>query len=1162
MSGLLVHIKSIHVLRLFGIKSKNGYSLEGFSPGINIIFGPNASGKSTTATALQELLWPDSCGDRKRLIEGELSLGDENWSANLEPDHIEYSKNGEIKSFPSLGPIELRSRYHLSLHELLQEGTRNSEFAKVISTASQGGYDILTAAEHLGFDKLPGVKNSLRKTYNSKRTELREAMELQSQLSLKSQNLVNLKNKYLKTKRDAEKIEYLRIILGVKEIKREIDLAESEFKKFPVQMSQLQGNEKTLVDNLNEKIKNLEQKREVESSRLADYLENIEKCPDQIQKLKKEDFFKLKALNQSLKSDENLSTTTEHELLELEGEENRILENLGSHFTENQLHALLKVPIPELSRFADAVDEVNAMRLVFQYKSSWLSIQWNDFDDSEFSKPHEEAISSLSRWLSSEAPAKEYHRNQSVSWVVLLSSALMLLLAGYLGYSSNGLWWTPVFISCLSLFLEWRRTSRSVGKTMGDEKKIHENYYIQAGFDAPESWEQKTIANRLNQHIEILNKRSLFVELSKLKKQLEQDSIDLDNKEKQLQSELDSIRSKMGLDIDMDPRWFQHLLNRLITWQKIYIKISGKKSALDTVNKRIIQAHSNLNRTLQKYGAFAGENSKEFDELIQSLETQFDRYNQTLSKQESSQTEKLRLDENIRALLEEKKQIYQRLSINEKNVEKLSDWIRQLEPYQLARKQLQNLQAIASDRQNQLEKHRSLKIDHDGLDEQNIKSQISELENLVADREDLHREIVGIEKEIETMEQSHNLEDALNGVQEAKFEIETEYQEGIKTCVGHEMVQWLKKVTADHSRPLVFRRANQLIGQFSNHTLGLEINDSGDNPEFLARRTQSDEVSPVQDLSVGEKVQLLMAVRVAFLEQDETYRLPLILDEALGTSDDIRASQMIESVIEIAKSGRQIFYFTAQDDEVTKWIHCLDQSGLSYQTFDLESIRLKSTQKRLPRKESVSPKRRIPRPDGLSYEDYGNLLQVPGINPWDSAGEVHLWYLIEEPKILFHFLELGISNLGQFETFNRNVKSDLVENKALSKVKQKAEVLKASLRLWRAGRGKPVDRSVLLDSGAVSSTFINQVSELVHQSKGDAGTTLSSLRDKAVAGWRDSKTRELEEYFYKNNYLSEIPKFTLEDSRIQLVKQFETELSNNDISMNEMERLLSQFEWN
>ena len=35
-----------------------GFAIEHLSPELNIIFGPNASGKSTTARAIQALIWP------------------------------------------------------------------------------------------------------------------------------------------------------------------------------------------------------------------------------------------------------------------------------------------------------------------------------------------------------------------------------------------------------------------------------------------------------------------------------------------------------------------------------------------------------------------------------------------------------------------------------------------------------------------------------------------------------------------------------------------------------------------------------------------------------------------------------------------------------------------------------------------------------------------------------------------------------------------------------------------------------------------------------------------------------------------------------------------------------------------------------------------------
>jgi len=62
-----------------------------------------------------------------------------------------------------------------------------------------------------------------------------------------------------------------------------------------------------------------------------------------------------------------------------------------------------------------------------------------------------------------------------------------------------------------------------------------------------------------------------------------------------------------------------------------------------------------------------------------------------------------------------------------------------------------------------------------------------------------------------------------------------------------------------------------------------------------------------------------LSVRLAFVETRETnYRLPITLDETLTNSDDKRARAAIKTMTTLA-ADRQVFYFTAQQDEVGKW---------------------------------------------------------------------------------------------------------------------------------------------------------------------------------------------------------------------------------------------------
>ena len=69
-------------------------------------------------------------------------------------------------------------------------------------------------------------------------------------------------------------------------------------------------------------------------------------------------------------------------------------------------------------------------------------------------------------------------------------------------------------------------------------------------------------------------------------------------------------------------------------------------------------------------------------------------------------------------------------------------------------------------------------------------------------------------------------------------------------------------------------------------------------------------------------------------------KVPLILDETLGNSDERRAQEIIDAAMEICRDGRQVFYFTAQQDEVSKWRQFLASSDdVPHQLIDLAEVR-------------------------------------------------------------------------------------------------------------------------------------------------------------------------------------------------------------------------------
>jgi uncharacterized protein YhaN len=95
-------------------------------------------------------------------------------------------------------------------------------------------------------------------------------------------------------------------------------------------------------------------------------------------------------------------------------------------------------------------------------------------------------------------------------------------------------------------------------------------------------------------------------------------------------------------------------------------------------------------------------------------------------------------------------------------------------------------------------------------------------------------------------------------------------------------------------------------GEFS----ALVSDDSGDKQSIVGRRKDGSLV-PVQGMSEGTRDQLYLSLRLAALEMQRSrgVELPLILDDVLMTSDDVRARHMLKALASFSRGG-QIIVFT------------------------------------------------------------------------------------------------------------------------------------------------------------------------------------------------------------------------------------------------------------
>jgi hypothetical protein len=99
-----------------------------------------------------------------------------------------------------------------------------------------------------------------------------------------------------------------------------------------------------------------------------------------------------------------------------------------------------------------------------------------------------------------------------------------------------------------------------------------------------------------------------------------------------------------------------------------------------------------------------------------------------------------------------------------------------------------------------------------------------------------------------------------------------------------------------------------------------------------------------------------------------------------------------------------------------------------------------------------------------------------------------------------------------------------MDEDTFQRVESCARAVEAWQEAWQIGRGKPVGRAALQDSGAVSENFIDDVSDLADDLSDDAASLLRALRereDERAKGFYDSKADQLEAYLEDEGYLDQ-----------------------------------------
>lgn len=1149
MSDDALVVDEVDVTRAPGFES-GGFTVDTLSPGITVVHGPNASGKTTLARSIQWLLWPGEATDRAS-VAGHLSLDGETWRVDLDPGGVRYQRDGQETNGPNLPPADQRDRYRLPLHDLLQQDTRNRTFARTIKRESAGGYDIAAAHDALDFADSPSDRRlSVVGDAEQAIADLREAQEGVRELRREQNRLSSLRRDLEDATAARERVALLDQAIEYAEAERELERARERVAEFPGVLADLTGDEADRVDDLAERIADWRDNKADAEAAIAEAEADLAEAGLPEEGVPAETIDRLRERRDEYESLRNEKGRLESDLADAESQRANARSDIPLGIEADDLGDLDPGVWEEVSAFAREAESVRAEREVQQQVQRWLADDDRpDTDEATVKR----ASNALEQWLAS---GTGDDGGEATGRIAGASAVLLAVAGGMLGVLVH----PALFAFALAgVGVGWYGYRARTGSS--DARATHRETVADLGIAGPSSWTESAVRDRLHDLYDELAAHHVADQRAQLRETLSTEVDDLAAAEADLADRRERLRDTLGVAPDTTDIEMVGVVKGILRWQEHQDRVEGCRAERERVEERIEEVRDTIADELAAYGYQDVTDVSEVTAHIRDLERRKQTHDAARDAIDRAQQTIDEAEEHIAELEAERAEVFETAGLSPGDDDRLRELCERVPDYEAAVQE----RATAAELLDKAEEELAAYPDADSsLRERSV----PDLEQEKRDREataerydEISREITEIETKIDEAKRSNDVEEALAEKERALNAVADQLTTDYDSMVGHVLTEHVREATQTSSRPAVFRRAGELLARITKGRYRLDLDESAD--EFRAYDTVTERGCALDELSSATWVQVLLAVRVAFVEQQEQgVKLPLVLDETLANTDDAKAAVIIESIVELAREGRQVFYFTAQGDEVARWLAALaDRDDLDHAVVDLAEVRDTDGHVDVPALDALADHQASPpAPDGHDHESYGEALDVPAVDPRRGAGNVHLWYVVDDVDILARLLDLGIERWGQLETLLERTSGTVLTDdpETLARIERTGAAVRAFVDAWQTGRGDRVDRQTLREADAVSENFIDEVTALADQYDGDAGQIIDGLRSGEVDRFRESKKDELERYFEENGYVEPVDPLDPEEIRARVVQAFLSDGVSREQAAERAEALVSR----
>jgi energy-coupling factor transporter ATP-binding protein EcfA2 len=1141
-----LHFQRLQVRRMPGVDAP--FDVDALSSGINVIYGPNGCGKSRTAAAINALLWPG--GKERASLAGLATLDGRDWRIDVDGAAVHYQRDGADASPPPLPPSDARDRYNLPLHDLLHDDT--TDFAETILKESAGGYDLKALAAAVGARPGPSAPGKEAQLVRQSLAKLKEAEDAQHKLLEDEQRLAELEQSIASAESAARYGEALRLALRLRDTADALRDAQASFSRFEANLSRLRGDEPQALERL--------QKELAQASADADSCRReLAACADALGRLRLDDralpdalIKTLAARHQRLADLRAALDAHGRDRAAAAAERAKARARIAPSVTDEQIARADTAGLGDLDAFARELLDARAQQQAHNALEQWVgqTAAPSNVDQTSY------ALRLLWRWLQTPAPAAVEAAAPNGAAPLVAACVLIVLLSLLLAYAWHwafaGLCAAPVLL----LVLARRKTAPAAPAQ--DARALTASEFTRLNLPGPVAWAEDDVAAAADRLAQELAAARVDEEKSKRWASLASQREQLKAKLQRLDTRRKFLAAHLGVPPDAEALSLVALASNVARWQDADARAAGAGARYEAALEQYTDELDAAAALLRPHGYGAADVS----EVAAALDALRDRQQQYELASTRHTALAARLADAERQAAQARSNVthfFTGLGLADGDEGTLCRLCAQRQAYLEAGKRVERAtyEFQAADR--------ALPPDSPLRDapREQLESDLRNADAAAAQFQPLNDEAVAIRTRLAAARKAADVEEALTRHTENLAALAAKRSDDYAAVAAHALVEYLRRENRDRDRPAVFHRARELFSRVTHGRYRLDFDDSTEPPGFRATDSSTGVGHPIDQLSSGTRLQLLLSVRVAFVEEQEHgVKLPLLLDECLANSDESRARAIIDATLAIARSGRQVFYFTAQLDEVAKWKQILEDGDVPHRLIDLAEARGLAATERLPLREIrplAQPK--VPEPVGLSREQYAALLQVPAFDPSrPEVGGTHLWHVIDDPKVLHRFLRLGINTWGQLRTLG-SFNSDVLVNgsaDAFRKASAAARALEVLAEAWRIGRGKPVDRQTIEDSGAVTERFLDEVCALLDEVGHEGSKLVEALEAGRVKGFRRDATATLQAYLLEHGHIDPRPPVPPEQIRARMLAAAASDIAEGRFDPARVDECLSR----